>query len=136
MLAGPTRTPSSSLPWRGDDAPVARMFCDIAAPRRRRRSRATRATCCKRNLERAREQGFTFYVGPEMEFFYFALGRRDARCRSTTAGYFDLTAADVAQRPAQADDPTLEAMGIPVEYSHPRGRARASTRSTCATPTR
>ena len=28
----------------------------------------------KRNLERAREKGFTFFVGPEMEFFYFRTG--------------------------------------------------------------
>ena len=28
----------------------------------------------KRNLDKAREQGFTFYVAPEMEFFYFASG--------------------------------------------------------------
>src|SRR3546814_1211062 len=52
----------------------------------------------RRNLDKARERGFSFYAAPELEFFYFA----DA---DTTKGppvpldhasYFDLTTADVA----------------------------------------
>ena len=70
----------------------------------------------KRNLERAREKGFTFFVGPEMEFFYFRTGEQIEPL--DTAGYFDLTAHDLgsascASRPCSR----LEAMGIPVEYS-------------------
>ena len=46
----------------------------------------------RRNLDRARERGFSFYAGPEMEFFYFADGDPSRRpSRSTAAGYFDLT---------------------------------------------
>ena len=73
-----------------------------------------------------------------MEFFYFADGdpTQAARSRSTPGSYFDLTTADVASDLRKRTIHTLEAMGIPVEYSLPRGRARASTRSTCATPTR
>ena len=95
----------------------ARMFCDIQQLSTASRSRATPATCCKRNLERAREKGFTFFVGPEMEFFYFAPADRQPPEPLDDAGYFDLTAArprlaSCASRPIL----TLEAMGIPVEY--------------------
>ena len=83
MLAVPDPNTFEIVPWRGDDAPVARMFCDIhhlsgepfeGDPR----------YVLKRNLERAREKGFTFYAGPEMEFFYFELTTRPSR--STTPG--------------------------------------------------
>ena len=100
----------------GDDAPVARMFCDIQHLSGEPFDGDPRYVL-KRNLERAREKGFTFFVGPEMEFFYFESAdepepldtRRLLRPhRSTTS----------AQRAAQADGRSrLEAMGIPVEYS-------------------
>jgi glutamine synthetase len=94
------------------------MFCDIANldgtpfegdPRQ----------VLKRNLAKAREKGFTFYVAPDMEFFYFAQGDPGARpVPLDTAGYFDLTTADVAGDIRKRTIHTLEAMGIPVEYSH------------------
>ena len=70
VLARPDANSFELLPWGIDDAPSARMFCDIANldgspfegdPRQ----------VLKRNLERARERGFTFYAAPDMEFFYF-----------------------------------------------------------------
>ena len=93
---------------------MARMFCDISTfsgepfegdPRR----------VLKRNLERAREKGFTFFVGPEMEFFYFRSGANVEPL--DTAGYFDLTAHDLGSRLRKQTVLRLEAMGIPVEYS-------------------
>jgi glutamine synthetase len=94
------------------------MFCDIANldgtpfegdPRQ----------VLRRNLERARERGFTFYAAPEMEFFYFASGDPSRRPEPLdSASYFDLTTADVARDIRKHTIQTLEAMGIPVEYSH------------------
>jgi glutamine synthetase len=69
----------------------------------------------KRNLERAREKGFTFFVGPEMEFFYFG-GRQHAEPLDS-AGYFDLTAHDIGSQLRKQTVLRLESMGIPVEYS-------------------
>src|SRR3954447_19658275 len=69
MLAKPDANTFELLPGGDPEAPVARMFCDIQMfsgepfpgdPR----------YVLKRNLERAREKGFNFFVGPEMEFFY------------------------------------------------------------------
>jgi glutamine synthetase len=115
MLAHPDANTFEMLPWRGDDAPVARMFCDIRTPSGEPFDGDPRHVL-KRNLERAREKGFTFFAGPEMEFFYV---------RSTEvpepldhSGYFDLTPADMASELRRRTILTLEQMGIPVEYSH------------------
>ncbi len=106
------------LPWRGDDAPVARMFCDVANldgspfegdPRH----------VLRRNLDKAREKGFSFYVGPDMEFFYFPTENgRPVPTPMDSGGYFDLTTTDVATDLRKKTILALEAMGIPVRYSH------------------
>ncbi len=115
MLLMPDANTFEILPWRGEDAPVARMFCDVhhlsgepfeGDPR----------NVLRRNLDRAREKGFTFYAGPEMEFFYFSSA--DAPEPLDRAGYFDLTEIDLASNLRKQTILTLEALGIPVEYSH------------------
>jgi glutamine synthetase len=118
VLARPDANSFELLPWGIEDAPSARMFCDIANldgspfdgdPRQ----------VLKRNLERARERGFTFYAAPDMEFFYF--GSPDPALPPEpldTSSYFDLTTADVAGDIRKETIHTLEALGIPVEYSH------------------
>src|SRR5438874_2054978 len=118
VLARPDANSFELLPWGIDDAPSARMFCDIANldgtpfdgdPRQ----------VLKRNLERARERGFTFYAAPDMEFFYFASSDpAQPPVPLDTSSYFDLTTADVAGDIRKETIHTLEALGIPVEYSH------------------
>ena len=114
MLAVPDPNTFDIVPWRGDDAPVARMFCDVqhlsgdpfdGDPR----------YVLKRNLDRAREKGFTFYAGPEIEFFYFESPTNPVPLDH--AGFFDLTQSDMASELRKRTILTLEAMGIPVEYS-------------------
>jgi glutamine synthetase len=117
VLARPDPNSFELLPWVDPDAPAARMFCDIANldgspfegdPRQ----------VLKRNLDRARERGFSFYVSPEMEFFYFAEGDPSKPLKVLDNGsYFDLTTADVAGDLRKRTVQTLETMGIPVEYS-------------------
>ena len=117
VLARPDPNSFEILPWVDPDAPAARMFCDIANldgspfegdPRQ----------VLKRNLDRARERGFSFYVSPEMEFFYFAEGDPSKPLKVLDNGsYFDLTTADVAGDLRKRTVQTLETMGIPVEYS-------------------
>src|SRR6266480_4561387 len=73
------------------ESAVARMFCDIQMFSGEPFNGDPRYVL-KRNLERAREKGFTFFVGPEMEFFYTRTSERMEPIDS--AGYFDLTAHD------------------------------------------
>ncbi len=114
MLAVPDANTFDIIPWRGDDAPVARMFCDIqhlsADP-----FEGDPRYVLKRNLDRAREKGFTFYAGPEIEFFYFESETNPVPLDH--AGFFDLTQSDMASELRKRTILTLEQMGIPVEYS-------------------
>jgi glutamine synthetase len=118
VLASPDPNSFEILPWADGIGTSARMFCDIVNldgtpfdgdPRQ----------VLRRNLDKARERGFSFYAAPEMEFFYFADSDPTRAPRPLDkASYFDLTTADVATDLRQRTIHTLEAMGIPVEYSH------------------
>lgn len=114
MLAKPDPNTFELLPTEDPDAAVARMFCDIELFSGEPFDGDPRFVL-KRNLERAREKGFTFFVGPEMEFFYFRTGEQVAPLDQ--AGYFDLTAHDLGSQLRKQTVLRLEAMGIPVEYS-------------------
>jgi glutamine synthetase len=114
MLAVPDPSTFEIVPWRGDDAPVARMFCDIKHLSEEPFEGDPRYVL-KRNLERAREKGFTFYVAPEMEFYIFKSA--DSPEPVDKAGFFDLTQLDMVSELRRQTIVTLEAMGVPVEYS-------------------
>ncbi len=118
MLAVPDPNTFEIVPWRGEHAPVARMFCDIKHLSEEPFAGDPRQVL-KRNLERAREKGFTFYAGPEMEFYIFRSA--DAPEPMDNAGYFDLTHMDMVSEMRRQTIVTLEALGIPVEYSFHEG---------------
>jgi glutamine synthetase len=116
MLARPDARTFQILPWRPGDAGVARMFCDVETPGGEAFAGDPRWVL-KENLRRAHELGFSFYVGPEVEYFYF----RDAKSRPEVldqGGYFDLTPLDVAQEYRRTTIMALEQLGIPVSSSH------------------
>lgn len=115
MTAVPDPSTFQLLPWRPRERRVARMFCDIQLPDGSPFQGDPRQVL-KRTLERAATLGFTFYVGPEVEFFYF----KDAEGTTTLdqGGYFDLTPLDVASDLRRETVLTLEDMGIGVESSH------------------
>ena len=115
MLAVPDPSTFEIVPWRGEDAPVARMFCDIKHLSEEPFEGDPRHVL-KRNLERARDKGFTFYTAPEMEFFIFESASTPP-VPLDTAGFFDLTQLDMVSELRRQTIVTLEAMGIPVEYS-------------------
>ena len=82
------------LPWRPrEHRAVARMFCDILRPEGNPFEGDSRYIL-KRNLKQAADLGYTFYVGPELEFFYF----KDANGTEPLdqGGYFDMTPRDAA----------------------------------------
>ena len=81
-----------------------------------RRSRATRGTCCAATSSAPADLGFTFYVGPELEFFYFA--NSESPQTLDNGGYFDLTPLDAATDLRRETVLTLEELGIAVEASH------------------
>src|SRR3954454_14279722 len=114
MLAKPDPNTFELLPNNDPEAPVARMFCDVQTFAGEPFDGDPRCVL-KRNLERARERGFTFFVGPEMEFFYSR--STDTIEPFDSAGYFDHTAHDLGSQLRKQTVLRLEAMGIPVEDS-------------------
>ncbi len=114
MVALPDPDTFQLMPWK-DKHSVARMFCDILKPGGEPFEGDPRYVL-KRNLKRAAELGYTFYVGPELEYFYF----KDKLGTETLdeGGYFDLTPLDVATDMRRETVLTLESIGIGIEYSH------------------
>ncbi len=116
MVALPDPDTFKILPWRPrEHRAVARMFCDILKPGGETFEGDPRYVL-KRNLKRAADLGYTYYVGPELEYFYF----RDSQGTEPLdqGGYFDLTPRDAATDMRKDTVLTLEEMGIGVEYSH------------------
>ncbi|MGB4593087.1 MAG: glutamine synthetase family protein [Coriobacteriia bacterium] len=115
MVAYPDANTFQVLPWRPGDDGVGRMFCDIVTPDGSPFEGDPRFAL-KRMLKKAADMGYTMYVGPELEFFYFADDKGTEILDE--GGYFDLTPLDVASDLRRETVLTLEKMGIPVEYSH------------------
>jgi len=114
MIARPDPTTFQLVPWRPRERGVARMFCDIYQPDGRPFTGDPRYVL-RQQLKRAADLGYTFYVSPELEYFYF----KDSSGTEPLdrGGYFDQT-ADAASDLRRETVLTLEAMGIEVEYSH------------------
>src|SRR3989338_11029661 len=71
MVAMPDPDAFQLLPWRPQERHgVARMFCDILRPGGEPFEGDPRLAL-KRNLKRAADLGYIYYVGPELEYFYF-----------------------------------------------------------------
>ena len=116
MMALPDPETFQLLPWRPKEHhAVARMFCDIMRPEGTPFEGDPRQVL-KRNLQRAADLGYTYYVGPELEYFYFK--DKYGTEPLDEGGYFDMVPLDVATDLRRETVLTLEAMGIGVEYSH------------------
>ena len=115
MRALPEASTFELLPWRPKENAVARMFADIVDVHGTPFAGDPRH-CLKQNLKKASELGYTFYVGPEIEFFYFQ--NAESTKPLDRGGYFDLTSLDAASDLRRETVLTLEEMGIGVETSH------------------
>ena len=115
MVAMPDPSTFAILPWRPQEKAVARMFCDILNPDGSSYEGDPRYIL-RRAVKAAADKGYTMYVGPELEYFYF----KDFNSTQILdhGGYFDLTPLDSASDLRRETTLTLQAMGIPVEYSH------------------
>src|ERR671935_2474666 len=120
MIAMPDPSSFAVLPWRPEDRGVARMFCDIVTPSRDPYEGDPRHVL-RRTLERAQGMGFSnFYVGPELEYFYFRNARPESGVPEILdeGGYFDLTTLDAGSDVRRETVLALEQLGIHVEYTH------------------
>jgi len=114
MMALPDPATLCVLPWIPQENAVAQMFCDVLRPGGEPFEGDPRYVL-KRNLKKAAEMGFTYYVGPELEYFYFK--NHDGTDFLDQGGYFDMT-LDLASNLRRETVLTLAEMGIEVETSH------------------
>ncbi len=108
------------LPWSTPERRRARIFCDIyeadGTP-----SPSDPRGILKRLLAEARQRGFIYNTGPELEFFLFKRDNNGQALRPVphdVAGYFDFSPRDEAQQVRSEIVIALQAMGIMVEASH------------------
>jgi glutamine synthetase len=117
VLAVPDPDTFEILPWGDSGATEARVFCDIhhldgspfhGDPRQ----------VLRRHVQAAHAEGLTFYIAPDIEFFYFEQPQPGQPPRPLDAGgYFDLTTRDASGDLRKQTIRKLEQLGIPVEYS-------------------
>ena len=115
LYALPDPTTFNVLPWRPKTNAVARMFCDIVTPDEKPFEGDPR-NVLRRNLKRAADQGYTYYVAPEIEYFYF----KDEKTTDflDSSEYFDQITPNPGTDLRRETVLTLEELGIPVESSH------------------
>ena len=119
LLAMPDPSTFQLLPWRSSTDPTARMFCDLSTPNGEAAAADPRHVL-KRSLARAAEQGFSFYVHPEIEFYLFKrpIVPGVEPTPVDTSGYFDHTTDTAGTEFRRTAISMLEQMGISVEFSH------------------
>jgi glutamine synthetase len=115
MIAMPDPTTWQLLPWRPRENAVARMFCDILKPDGTPFEGDPR-NVLRRNIQRASDKGYSFYVGPELEYFY--LEDSDSVVPVDQGGYFDQTSDGAGPDLRRETVLSLEELGIPVAHSH------------------
>ena len=133
VLAIPDPDTYELLPWADPAAPEARIFCDIHQPRRPPFEGDPRQVL-RRHVKAAHEAGLTFYIAPDIEYFYFEPHRRQRAASARRRRLLRSHHQRRHRRTPQADDPHARDHGHSGRVQLPRGRSPASRRSTCVTP--
>lgn len=115
LMAMPDPLTFRIIPWEIAGEKVAMMFCDIQHPDGTPYEGDPRYVL-KRTIERVAKKGWTYFVGPEIEYFYFANDEKPAILDK--AGYFDYGSVDIGTQLRKKTVAALEMIGIPVECSH------------------
>ncbi len=116
MVAFPDPGTFCLLPWRAtEEGTVCRMFCDLRLPDGTPYAGDPR-NAFRRQLQQAADMGYTFYVGPELEYYYFKSATEPEVLDH--GGYFDMTHLDAARNLRRDTVLMLRTLGIAVEYSH------------------
>lgn len=107
------------LPWRPQQGKVGKFICDICYKDGITYDMSPR-TILKNVLLKASEEGYSFNVDPECEFFLFHTD--DNGCPTTVthekAGYLDVGPVDFGENARRDMVLTLEDMGFEIESSH------------------
>ncbi len=119
MILKPDPNTFNILPWTSGDTRSARLICDVYKPDGTRYEGDPRYVL-QRTIKKAEEMGYSFFTGPECEFFLF---KQDAEGHPTTkphdaGGYFDVGTSDYGEQTRKQVVLYLEKMGFNIEASH------------------
>ncbi len=118
MLLRPDPRTYCLVPWRPPEAREARLICDVYRPDGEPFEGDPRYIL-RQAIARAREMGFVYNVGPELEFFLLERnGAEVSHKPQDPAGYFDMGPRDRALEVRREIARALEAMGLEVEMEH------------------
>lgn len=118
MVLHPDPNTYQVLPWKSHERRTARLICDVYRPDGQPFPGDPRHIL-RRAVKKAREKGYTYNCGPELEFFL--LQKQDQALRPVphdVAGYFDFSPRDLAAAVRSDIVDALHAMGIEVEMEH------------------
>jgi len=135
MFLVPVLETFAVIPWENDQHTTARLICNVHTPDGEPFMGAPRAALI-RALGEAHDLGYSYRIGPELEFFLFERNDRnepDVLRKHDEAGYFDAT-ADRAVLVRQDMITALEAFGIEVE-APPNTRSTFTMARRCVRPT-
>lgn len=120
MFLNPDAGTYRVLPWGSEDQRVARVICDVHLPDGDPFPGDPRHTL-KRALAQAKERGYTYNIGAELEFFLFKPNNDVTPLEPVphdVGGYFDFSPRDQAARVREDITLALAQMGIEVEAAH------------------
>ena len=119
LFLRPDPTALASLPWRGENGKVVRMFCGVAYPDGTTLETDSRALL-RKAVERSEKLGISFAFGTEMEFYLFKTDQdgEPTRIPFDRAGYMDIAPMDRGENVRREICLTLSQMGIQPECSH------------------
>ena len=111
LYALPDPTTFNILPWRPKTNAVARMFCDILTPDEKPFEGDPR-NVLRRNLKRASDKGYTYYVAPEIEYFYF----KDEKNTDFLRDNFELEVFEITEDQTDPHTGAVITQEIPLEF--------------------
>lgn len=119
MLLKPDLDTLNMIPWRPQQGRVSRFISDVflqdGSP-----FEGDPRYILKKTLNKASQEGYTFDVGPECEFFLFHTDDNGLPTTKThdKAGYFDLAPIDLGEDARREMCLVLEDMGFIIDASH------------------
>lgn len=107
------------FPWRPQSGKVARMICDVCNYDGTPYSASSR-NILKKVIEKAKDMGFIFDIGPECEFYLFERDENDEPTTNTRekGNYFDIGPTDEGENARREMVMMLEDMGFEIESSY------------------
>jgi len=107
----------SMLPWTEKNGRSAQIICDVYLPDDEPFEGDPRGVL-KRTVAQARDMGFEFLVGPEIEFFLLERDKLPGLCPHDRKGYFDLGVQSRAVKICQDAMKDMALLGYECESYH------------------